>query len=156
MNKNLIWAIIIVLIVAGGAVILAQNGGEAEVPANQETAQNENEDMEGTTDGEDTEPVYQTPPVSQTVKEFTVSGKNYSFSPSVITVKKGDRVKITYMSTQGLHDFVVDEYGLATKQMQAPGTEVIEFTADKAGSFKYYCSVGSHKLMGMMGILKVE
>ena len=31
-----------------------------------------------------------------------------------------------------------------------------EFTADKVGSFEYYCSVGSHRSMGMKGVLKVE
>lgn len=29
-------------------------------------------------------------------KEFTVVGQNYSFSPSHLTVKKGDKVKITF------------------------------------------------------------
>jgi plastocyanin len=46
-------------------------------------------------------------------------------------------------------------YGAATKQTQAPTEEVIEFTADKVGSFEYYCSVGSHRQMGMKGVLKV-
>jgi plastocyanin len=90
------------------------------------------------------------------VKEFTISGKNFSFTPSLITVKKGDKVKITFQNTAGFHDFKIDEYGVATKKSQAPDTEVLEFTADKAGSFEYYCSVGNHRSMGMKGILKVE
>jgi plastocyanin len=90
------------------------------------------------------------------VKEFAVNGTNFAFDPKTITVKKGDKVKITFNSTQGFHDFVVDEYGLATKQMQSPGTEVLEFVANKPGSFEYYCSVGSHRQMGMVGTLKVE
>lgn len=90
------------------------------------------------------------------VKEFTVKGQNFSFAPSMITVKKGDKVKITFENTSGYHDFKIDEYGVATKQTQAPSTEVLEFTADKAGSFEYYCSVGQHRSMGMKGTLKVE
>lgn len=90
------------------------------------------------------------------VKEFTITGKNFSFSPSTITVKKGDRVKITFKNSQGFHDFVIDEYGVATKQASSPATEVLEFTADKVGSFEYYCSVGTHRAMGMLGTLKVE
>ena len=90
------------------------------------------------------------------VKEFTVSGKNFSFAPSTITVQKGDRVKITFQNTAGFHDFKIDEYGVAAKQAQAPATEVLEFTADKAGSFEYYCSVGSHRANGMKGTLVVE
>ena len=90
------------------------------------------------------------------VKEFTVSGKNFSFTPSMITVKKGDKVKITFQNSAGFHDFVIDQYGVATKQTNAPTTEVIEFTADKTGSFEYYCSVGTHRAMGMKGTLVVE
>jgi plastocyanin len=90
------------------------------------------------------------------VKQFTVSGQNFSFSPSLIKVKKGDRVKITFQNTSGFHDFKIDEFGVATKQAQAPATEVLEFTASKAGSFEYYCSVGSHRSMGMKGTLIVE
>jgi len=90
------------------------------------------------------------------IKEFVVSGQNFSFSPSLITAKRGDRVKITFQNTQGFHDFKIDEYGVATKQAQSPATEVLEFTADKTGSFEYYCSVGTHRAMGMKGTLKVE
>ena len=91
-----------------------------------------------------------------TVKEFTIVGTNFSFAPSLITVKNGDKVKITFENSAGFHDFVIDEYGVATKQTKSPTTEVLEFTADKVGSFEYYCSVGSHRSMGMKGVLKVE
>ncbi len=90
------------------------------------------------------------------VKEFVVSGQNFSFTPSVITVKKGDKVKITFKNTSGFHDFKIDEFGVATKQTASPYTEVLEFTADKVGSFEYYCSVGTHRALGMKGTLKVE
>nr|MBP9748514.1 cytochrome C oxidase subunit II [Candidatus Paceibacterota bacterium] len=73
-----------------------------------------------------------------------------------ISVKKGDKVKIIFKNSAGFHDLVIDEYGVATKQAQAPDTEVLEFTATKTGSFEYYCSVGSHRAMGMVGILTVE
>lgn len=90
------------------------------------------------------------------VKEFRVVGKNFAFVPSTITVKKGDKVKIIFENSEGFHDFKIDEYGVATKKTKSPTTEVLEFTADKAGSFEYYCSVGEHRSMGMKGTLKVE
>ncbi len=93
---------------------------------------------------------------SASVKEFTISGQNFSFTPNKLSVKKGDHVKITFQNTAGFHDLVIDEYGVATKQAQSPNTEVLEFTADKAGTFEYYCSVGSHRSMGMFGTLTVE
>ncbi|MEK7128572.1 MAG: cupredoxin domain-containing protein [Patescibacteria group bacterium] len=93
---------------------------------------------------------------TEAVKEFTVTGKNFSFSPSLITVKKGDRVKIIFENSAGFHDFKIDEYGVAAKQAQSPATEILEFTANKTGSFEYYCSVGKHRAMGMKGIFIVN
>lgn len=90
------------------------------------------------------------------VKEFTISGESYFFTPSVIKVKKGDKVKITFQNTGGFHDFTINEFGVATKQIQSPATEVIEFIADKTGNFAYYCSVGAHRSLGMEGTLVVE
>lgn len=90
------------------------------------------------------------------VKEFTISGQNFSFTPSLIKVKRGDKVKITFYNTAGFHDFNLEGYGLATRKTEAPSQEILEFTADKVGKFEYYCSVGTHRTMGMTGILMVE
>jgi len=90
------------------------------------------------------------------IKEFIVTGKNFSFVPSTIAVNKGDRVKITFVNSEGFHALKIDEYGVSTKQANAPNTEVLEFIANKTGSFEYYCSVGSHKALGMKGNLIVQ
>jgi plastocyanin len=90
------------------------------------------------------------------VKEFTISGQNFSFTPSAITVKKGDKVKITFKNVNGFHNLMIDEFKVATKTIQGGTEESVEFVADKTGSFQYYCSVGTHRAMGMWGTLKVE
>lgn len=90
------------------------------------------------------------------VKEFIVEGFNFKFSPSEIRVKKGDTVKIVFKNTGGFHDWVVDEFSAKTKALKAPEEETITFVADKAGTFEYYCSIGSHRQMGMKGNLIVE
>lgn len=89
------------------------------------------------------------------VKEFTVHGKSFSFTPAAMTVKKGDRVRITFINDGGTHDWVIDEFNARTKVIQGGAQETIEFVADKAGSFEYYCSVGQHRQMGMKGTLTV-
>lgn len=89
------------------------------------------------------------------VKSFTVEGKNFSFSPSTLTVKKGDKVKITFKNSGGMHDWVLDEFNAKTKQISSGASETIEFVASKAGTFEYYCSVGNHRAMGMKGTLTV-
>ena len=50
------------------------------------------------------------------VKEFTVSAQNYSFTPSTLTVNKGDRVRITFTNSGGTHDFVLDEFNVKTSK----------------------------------------
>ncbi len=90
------------------------------------------------------------------VKVFTVEAQNFSFTPATMTVKKGDKVKITFKNTAGFHDFKIDEFGVASTQTQGPSSQVLEFTADKTGSFQYYCSVGTHRAMGMWGTLTVQ
>jgi plastocyanin len=85
-----------------------------------------------------------------------VRGVNYSYDVSEIKVKKGETITINFESTDGFHDFVIDELAVATKKVQ-PGTKTsVTFTADKVGSFEYYCSVGSHRAQGMSGVLTVE
>ncbi len=36
------------------------------------------------------------------------------------------------------------------------GKTFVEFTADKKGTFEYYCSVGEHRVNGMKGKFIVE
>ena len=94
---------------------------------------------------------------SGATKEFTVTGSGFKFDPATLTVNKGDKVKITFVNSAGTHDWVLDGYtNVKTKVIQGGQQETIEFTADKAGTFEYYCSVGNHRQMGMKGTLVVK
>ena len=90
------------------------------------------------------------------VKEFTVEGSNFKFVPATLKVKVGNTVRVTFKNTGGTHDFKIDEFKVATKQIAGGKSEVVEFVADKAGTYEYYCSVGQHRKMGMVGKLVVE
>ena len=87
---------------------------------------------------------------------FEVKGINYGFDTKKITVKKGETVTINFESTDGFHDWVVDEFKAATKRVQPGVSTSVTFVADKVGEFEYYCSVGSHRAHGMVGTLVVE
>jgi cytochrome c oxidase subunit 2 len=91
-----------------------------------------------------------------TVKTFNITGQPFSFSLKEIRVKRGDRVKIVFNNQTGLHDWVIDEFNAKTPQIQAGQMAEVEFVADKTGTFEYYCSVGNHRAMGMVGKLIVE
>lgn len=98
-------------------------------------------------------------PVTDTaapVKSFTVSGQNFSFTPNAITVNKGDHVKITFTNAGGFHNLRLDEFKVSTDTIKTGESQTIDFIADQAGTFQYYCSVGTHRQMGMWGTLTVK
>ena len=97
-----------------------------------------------------------TPTAVSTVKTFTVVGKPFLFTPAEITVNKGDTVKIIFKNESGTHNWKLDEFNAQTNILQAGQEQTIQFVADKKGTFEYYCSVGTHRQMGMKGNLIVK
>ena len=91
-----------------------------------------------------------------TEKTFDVDGGNFYFTPNKITVNKGDKVTIVFHNDGGFHNFMLDEFTVKTDTIQGGKTATVTFTADKTGTFQYYCSVGRHKQMGMVGTLVVQ
>lgn len=91
-----------------------------------------------------------------TVKEFTIEGSPFKFVPNVMRVKVGDTVRVTFKNVQGTHDFTLDEFEVQTETLATGESETVEFVADRAGTFEYYCSVMDHRAKGMVGSLIVE
>ena len=84
------------------------------------------------------------------VRTFTVENKGMSYTV------KGDTVRVTFKVVQGQHDWNLDEFDAHTQVTPAGSEETVEFIADKAGEFEYYCSVPGHRAAGMVGTLRVE
>lgn len=90
------------------------------------------------------------------VKEFSIDAVPFSFSPSTMVVNRGDTVKITLRNTNGTHDLKIDEFNVSTSILNTGQEQSITFVANKSGTFQYYCSVGNHRAMGMVGTLTVR
>jgi plastocyanin len=152
-NTAMIMGIVALLLVGGGLLYVASNRNNTATVQPTPVAQQETEEKKMAPTGVEGE-------TSETamgeVKEFTVDGSNFKFAPSDIKVKQGDKVKITFTNSAGFHDFVIDELGVKTPVIQSGQDAVVEFVADKAGTFTYYCSVGNHRQQGMEGTLIVE
>lgn len=96
------------------------------------------------------------------VKEFSMTSfyemvdnkPKPQYSLKEITVNKGDTVKITVTVTKGTHDFNIDGYNIHQETPLDKPT-VVEFKADKPGTFIYYCSMPGHRANGHWGTLKV-
>lgn len=89
------------------------------------------------------------------VKAFEIDGSNYKFTPNVLKVNEGDSVRITFKNTQGMHNFMIDEFNAKSKTISTGETDELSFVASKKGTFEFYCSVGKHRAMGMVGTLTV-
>lgn len=100
-------------------------------------------------------------PYSQEKVTFVFDSVNFAFlldsveNPEMV-VKEGDVVQIILTSSDGYHDWVVDEFGATAKVRPGDNATVLEFTANQTGTFEYYCSVGSHREKGMFGKFIVE
>ncbi len=75
------------------------------------------------------------------VREFTVSGNHFAFSPARIEVQKDDLVKITFTAQDMAHSFTVDEPYRIAKRAGSGQSVTFEFRADQAGSFPIYCNL---------------
>jgi plastocyanin len=73
-------------------------------------------------------------------KTFTVTARQWSFDPSTITVDEGDAVTLNITSMDVTHGFSITEFGVNATLV--PGqTTTVNFTASRAGSFSFFCSV---------------
>jgi heme/copper-type cytochrome/quinol oxidase subunit 2 len=90
------------------------------------------------------------------VKTINIEAGSFYYKPNEIKVKKGDTVKIVMTSKDMMHNFNIDELNVHLPMTQSGETNSVEFVADKAGTFEYYCSVGQHRKLGQKGNLIVE
>ena len=90
------------------------------------------------TEPEEQEPIVETK--QSEVKEIEVTAKQWEFIPNPIEVNKGDKVRLKIRSLDVTHGFALPDFGIS--QRLEPGkTEIVEFTADKTGSFTFFCNV---------------
>lgn len=99
---------------------------------------------------------------NQPVKEFVmdsftevIDDKYYpQYTIKEMVVNKGDLVRIKITNIKGMHDFKIDEFEVYA---ETPLDELVtvEFVADQAGEFEYYCTQPGHRQNGHWGTLKV-
>jgi heme/copper-type cytochrome/quinol oxidase subunit 2 len=73
-------------------------------------------------------------------REFTITAKDFRYSPDRIEVTQDDLVKLTIRSEDVAHSFTIDEYRIV-KRVPANGATTFEFRADRAGTFAFYCNL---------------
>ena len=90
------------------------------------------------------------------LKEVKLTAKQFSFSPSEVRVKKGERVRLVVTSEDVSHGIAIPAFNV-NLQLNPGDTGTAEFVADKAGSYPFFCNVfcgSGHR--DMKGTLIVE
>jgi len=87
------------------------------------------------------------------VRQFTMTARRYQFDPSVITVKKGQLVRLIITAADRNHGFKLEEFGI-NQLLKKNQPAIIEFTASKAGTFIFrcseFCGLGHAKMKGKL------
>ena len=91
------------------------------------------------------------------LRDFTIVGDHYAFTPSTITVNRGDVVKITFTAKDIAHSFTIDAPYRISKRAGAGQSVTFEFRADTAGDHQIYCNLSADpKCKDMKGNLHVR
>ena len=144
MNKKIIISVVAISIIAVAAVIvfsktnqIPETGNTMSGVQNNNVAESEVKEFSMTS-----------------FVEFVDDKPKPQYSLKEITVNKGDRVRIKITVIAGTHDFKIDEYNIYA-DTKLNEEAVVEFVADKAGEFIYYCTKPGHRQNGQWGTLKV-
>lgn len=74
------------------------------------------------------------------IKVFIMNAEKFKFTPSILTVDKGDIVRLTITSKDADHGISIGDFGVS-ETIKAGTTKTVEFIADKTGTFTFQCSV---------------
>jgi heme/copper-type cytochrome/quinol oxidase subunit 2 len=84
-----------------------------------------------------------------TTHEIALDATQFQYTPARVQVNQGDLVIITLTASDVVHGFYLDGYGLE-RRVEPGVSQQITFTADKAGKFRYRCSVNCGSLHPFM------
>lgn len=84
-----------------------------------------------------------------TTHQIQIDARQYQYAPERIEINQGDRVEISFTSSDVVHGFYLEGYDLERRAF--PGVaQSLSFTADQAGKFRYRCSVSCGPLHPFM------
>ena len=93
----------------------------------------------------------------QRVHEIQVTLRKYEFTPGSLRVRKGEQVKLVMTAADHDHGFKLDDFNINQKIPKGT-TVVVEFTADKAGTFQFRCSsvcgLGHRNMKGTLEVVE--
>jgi len=90
--------------------------------------------------------------------EFEIDMDNYTFSESEIVVRAGEKITIKLNTIEGNHDLIIDELDVRSEHFKTGESGEMTFTVGEehiGNTYEFYCSVGSHRALGMVGKITI-
>jgi heme/copper-type cytochrome/quinol oxidase subunit 2 len=91
------------------------------------------------------------------VKTIDVTASRFQFEPATIAVAQGDRVRLRLHSADRSHAFAIKAFRVNALIPGGGETIVVEFVADRAGTFPFtcaeYCGTGHSRMKGSLIVL---
>ncbi len=75
-----------------------------------------------------------------TRRDLTVVARDFRFSPDRIEVNRNDLVRLTVQSEDVAYSLTIDAYRVS-RRVPAGGSVIVEFQADREGTFPYYSNL---------------
>jgi cytochrome c oxidase subunit II len=89
----------------------------------------------------------------QAAAEIRMTAEKYAFNPDILTVKKGDRVRLLITALDHDHGIRIEAFHVNRKLPKGEPVPV-EFTADQTGTFPFecsqFCGLGHKKMKGKL------
>jgi cytochrome c oxidase subunit II len=86
---------------------------------------------------------------ARAAEDVTITAKNFSFSPAVVRLKKGEPVVFHLRAAQGVHGLNAPEVGIYSMVLTAK-EQIVHATPSRAGVFVIHCSIvcgtGHHQM----------
>ncbi|MBI5650318.1 MAG: 4Fe-4S binding protein [Chloroflexi bacterium] len=78
---------------------------------------------------------------ANTSRDFTIRARAFEYTPSVIRVQQGDRVRLTMTADDVTHGLILDYYNVELAAIpRQEKVSSVEFVADRAGKFRFRCT----------------
>lgn len=88
---------------------------------------------------------------------YNISAVEFKYTPNAITAKIGQMVTIVFSNNGTIpHNLTLEGLGIATQTINPGQTATIQFAAPAAGTYTFYCSIDSHRNLGLTGTLTVQ
>lgn len=70
-----------------------------------------------------------------------ITAKNWAFTPSEITLKAGQKVKLVFVATEGIHGITIPDLGVNDVVNVGSTPSEVEITPTKPGTYVARCAV---------------